>query len=184
MKVLITGGAGFIGSHLADRLLAEGHEVLVIDNYATGRRDNLTEHDALTIVEDTIEDAGAVLEAFEGFNPDFVVHAAAAYKDPDAWGQDVLTNALGTVNVVRAAQATGVKRHPLLPDGALLRHDADRAAGHARAIRSGPTRATASPRRPASSTSSCRAWTSCRSGWPTPTARATSPGRCRPSTTA
>ena len=86
MKVLITGGGGFIGSHLADRLLAEGHEVLVIDNYATGRRDNLTERDGLTIVEDTIEDAGAVDEAFEGFRPDFVVHAAASYKDPDAWG--------------------------------------------------------------------------------------------------
>jgi UDP-glucose 4-epimerase len=110
VKVLITGGAGFIGSHLADRLLDEDHEVLVIDNYATGRRDNLTERDGLTIVEDTIEDPDAVLDAFEGFKPDFVVHAAAAYKDPDAWGADVLTNALGTVNVVRAAQATGVKR--------------------------------------------------------------------------
>jgi UDP-glucose 4-epimerase len=110
VKVLITGGAGFIGSHLADRLLAEDHEVLVIDNYATGRRDNLTEQDGLTIVEDTIEDADAVREAFEGFGPGFVVHAAAAYKDPDAWGQDTLTNALGTVNVVRAAQATGVQR--------------------------------------------------------------------------
>ena len=60
MKVLITGGGGFIGSHLADRLLAEGHEVLVIDNYATGRRDNLTERDGLTIVEDTIADADVV----------------------------------------------------------------------------------------------------------------------------
>ena len=110
MKVLITGGAGFIGSHLADRLLDEDHEVLVIDNYATGRRDNLTERDGLTIVEDTIEDPDVVLEAFEGFKPDFVVHAAAAYKDPEAWGADVLTNALGTVNVVKAAQATGVQR--------------------------------------------------------------------------
>ena len=110
MKVLITGGAGFIGSHLADRLLDEDHEVLVIDNYATGRRDNLTEREGLTIVEDTIEDPDVVLEAFEGFKPDFVVHAAAAYKDPEAWGADVLTNALGTVNVVRAAQATGVQR--------------------------------------------------------------------------
>jgi UDP-glucose 4-epimerase len=110
VKVLITGGAGFIGSHLADRLLDEDHEVLVIDNYATGRRDNLTERDGLTIVEDTIEDPDAVLDAFEGFKPDFVVHAAAAYKDPDAWGADVLTNALGTVNVVKAAQATGVQR--------------------------------------------------------------------------
>jgi UDP-glucose 4-epimerase len=110
VKVLITGGAGFIGSHLADRLLDEDHEVLVIDNYATGRRDNLTERDGLTIVEDTIEDPDVVLEAFEGFRPDFVVHAAAAYKDPEAWGADVLTNALGTVNVVKAAQATGVQR--------------------------------------------------------------------------
>jgi UDP-glucose 4-epimerase len=110
VKVLITGGAGFIGSHLADRLLDEDHEVLVIDNYATGRRDNLTERDGLTIVEDTIEDPDVVLEAFEGFRPDFVVHAAAAYKDPEAWGADVLTNALGTVNVVKAAQETGVER--------------------------------------------------------------------------
>jgi UDP-glucose 4-epimerase len=110
VKVLITGGAGFIGSHLADRLLDDGHEVLVIDNYATGRRDNLTERDGLTIVEDTIEDPDVVLETFEGFRPEFVVHAAAAYKDPEAWGADVLTNALGTVNVVKAAQATGVQR--------------------------------------------------------------------------
>ena len=88
----------------------EDHEVLVIDNYATGRRDNLTERDGLEIVEDTIEDPDVVTEAFERFRPDFVVHAAAAYKDPEAWGADVLTNALGTVNVVKAAQATGVQR--------------------------------------------------------------------------
>jgi UDP-glucose 4-epimerase len=110
VKVLITGGGGFIGSHLADRLLAEDHEVLAIDNYATGRRDNLEERDGLTIVEDTIEDAAAVSAAFQGFGPDFVVHAAASYKDPDAWQADVLTNALGTVNVVRAAQEAGVER--------------------------------------------------------------------------
>jgi UDP-glucose 4-epimerase len=110
VKVLITGGAGFIGSHLADRLLAEDHEVLVIDNYATGRRDNLTERDGLEIVEDTIEDPDVVMDAFERFRPDFVVHAAASYKDPEAWGADVLTNALGTVHVVKAAQATGVQR--------------------------------------------------------------------------
>jgi UDP-glucose 4-epimerase len=109
VKVLITGGAGFIGSHLADRLLDDGHEVLVIDNYATGRRDNLTERDGLEIVEDTIEDA-VVNDAFERFRPDFVVHAAAAYKDPEAWDADVMTNALGTVNVVKAAQASGVER--------------------------------------------------------------------------
>ena len=90
--------------------MAEDHEVLVIDNYATGRRDNLSEREGLTIVEDTIEDADAVNAAFQRLGPDFVVHAAASYKDPDGWGADVLTNALGTVNVVRAAQAAGVER--------------------------------------------------------------------------
>ena len=51
MRVLITGGAGFIGSHLADRMLAEGDDVLVIDNYATGIMYNLRPHPNLTIVE-------------------------------------------------------------------------------------------------------------------------------------
>lgn len=110
MKVLITGGGGFIGSHLSDRLLAAGHEVLVIDNYETGRRDNLTERDGLRIVEDTIAEAGAVDRAFEGFAPTHVVHAAASYKDPEGWGEDVRTNALGTANVVRATQAAGLDR--------------------------------------------------------------------------
>jgi len=85
MKVLITGGGGFIGSHLADRLLDEGHEVLVIDNFSTGRRDNLADRDDLTIVEESIADAGAVDQAFERFAPTRVVHAAASYKDPEGW---------------------------------------------------------------------------------------------------
>lgn len=110
MKVLITGGGGFVGSNLADRLLSDGHDVLVIDNYATGRRDNLTERDGLRIVEATIADAGAVDHAFEEFGPDHVVHAAASYKDPDNWAEDARTNAEGSVNVVRAAQRAEVGR--------------------------------------------------------------------------
>ena len=50
MRVLITGGAGFIGSHLADQLLNRGDEVLVVDNYSTGRRDNLTLQPNLIVV--------------------------------------------------------------------------------------------------------------------------------------
>jgi len=110
MKVLITGGGGFIGSHLADRLLADDHEVLAFDNYATGRRDNLEERDGLTIVEGTIADADGFGSATADFGPDVMVHAAAAYKDPEAWGEDSLTNVLGGVNVVRAAQDAGVER--------------------------------------------------------------------------
>jgi len=95
---------------LTDRLLDGGHEVLVIDNYATARRDNLKPRDGLTIVEETIADADAVSRAFDGFSPECVVHAAASYKDPQDWAEDVRTNSLGTANVVKAALATGVPR--------------------------------------------------------------------------
>ena len=139
MKVLITGGSGFIGSHLADRLLARGDEVLVIDNYATGRRDNLTPHQNLQVIEGTIADSDLVRKTFEGFKPDKVVHAAASYKDPNNWVEDSQTNVVGTTNVVQTSQSLGVQRliyfqtalcyglhpieqpitltHPIRPDG-------------------------------------------------------------------
>jgi UDP-glucose 4-epimerase len=110
MKVLITGGAGFIGSHLADRLLARGDEVLVIDNYATGRRDNLKAQPKLTVVEGTIADEKLVNKHFDEFKPDVVIHAAASYKDPHNWIEDSRSNALGTSIIVQAAEKTGVKR--------------------------------------------------------------------------
>lgn len=110
MKVLITGGSGFIGSHLADRLLADGNEVLAIDNYATSRPQNLSPREGLEIVEGSISDPGTVDKVFAGFQPDAVAHAAASYKDPEAWAEDTLTNALGTVNVVRAARESGAGR--------------------------------------------------------------------------
>ncbi|HZZ79168.1 MAG TPA: NAD-dependent epimerase/dehydratase family protein [Gemmataceae bacterium] len=110
MNVLITGGAGFVGSHLADRLLARGDRVTVIDNYATGRRDNLTPHVNLNVIEGTIADATLVDKAFAAGTPDIVVHAAASYKDPEAWVEDTYTNILGSINVVRASQKAKVKR--------------------------------------------------------------------------
>jgi UDP-glucose 4-epimerase len=110
MKVLITGGAGFIGSHLTDRLLDRGDEVLVIDNYATGRRDNLSPRSGLTVVEGSIADQATVRNAFEGFAPELVVHAAASYKDPANWTEDARTNVLGTAHVVQASQQARVGR--------------------------------------------------------------------------
>ena len=103
-NVLITGGAGFVGSHLADRLLERGDKVLVIDNYATGRRDNLKDHPNLEVIEGSIADTALVDDAFERFAPDVVVHAAAAYKDPEAWIEDAETNVIGGINIARATQ--------------------------------------------------------------------------------
>ncbi|MFZ5427682.1 MAG: NAD-dependent epimerase/dehydratase family protein [Thermodesulfobacteriota bacterium] len=108
MKVLITGGGGFIGSHLADRILSEGGEVLVIDNYRTGRRDNLESRERLTLVEGTIADKALVDGLFDSFRPDHVVHAACSYHDPDDWAEDSRTNVEGTVHVIRAAERTGM----------------------------------------------------------------------------
>ncbi|WP_022852165.1 NAD-dependent epimerase/dehydratase family protein [Limisalsivibrio acetivorans] len=110
MKVLITGGAGFIGSHLAERILAQGDEVLVIDNFLTGRRDNLKEHNSLELREFSIAERDKVFKAFDDFTPDVVIHAAASYKDPENWLEDSLTNVAGTANIVQASQAAQVKK--------------------------------------------------------------------------
>ncbi len=110
MRILITGGAGFIGSHLADRLLSEGHELLIIDNYSTGRRDNLTPRQKLSIVEGSIVDAKLVDKLFAEFKPEQVVHAAASYKDPNAWIEDAMTNIVGTINIVHASREIKIKR--------------------------------------------------------------------------
>ena len=83
---------------------------MVLDNFATGRRDNLTESSGLTVLEGTIVDADWVDDAFARFRPDVVAHAAAAYKDPDDWREDSATNAAGTANVVQAAEAASVER--------------------------------------------------------------------------
>jgi UDP-glucose 4-epimerase len=110
MRVLITGGAGFIGSNLADRLLDRGDTVTVIDNYATGRRDNLRPRPLLQVVVGSIADSAALGESFRLARPDYVVHAAASYKDPHNWEEDARTNAEGTAAVVHASEAAGVRR--------------------------------------------------------------------------
>ena len=110
MNVLMTGGGGFIGSHLADRLLERGDRVLVIDNFSTGRRENLTPHTNLRVVEGTIADTALINRLFKEFEPTQVIHAAASYKDPTNWVEDSLTNVVGTANVVQAAKQTGVTR--------------------------------------------------------------------------
>lgn len=110
MKVLITGGAGFIGSNLADRLIARGDSVLVIDNYSTGRRDNLSPSPSLKVVEGSIASKELVDGCFDEFKPEIVIHAAASYKDPENWVEDTQSNVLGTANITQAAKRLKVKR--------------------------------------------------------------------------
>jgi UDP-glucose 4-epimerase len=110
VRLLITGGAGCLGSNLVEAYLPQGHEILVIDNFATGQREVLPEVAGLTLVDGSVADRDLVDEAVTGFAPTHVIHSAAAYKDPRDWREDARTNVIGTINVVDAARRIGVKR--------------------------------------------------------------------------
>lgn len=111
-KYLVTGGAGFIGCNLTRFLLGEGHEVTVLDNFTTGKRENLVRIlNRIELIEGDIRDRPAVDEAVAGCTA--VFHEAAlgsvprSVKDP-VTSHDVNVN--GTLNVLEAARAAGVRR--------------------------------------------------------------------------
>jgi nucleoside-diphosphate-sugar epimerase len=111
-KTLVTGGAGFIGSHLVDALLARGDEVVVYDNLATGSKENI-EHvkGRITFFEEDIRDPQALAHAMKGV--DYVLHEAALGSVPRSIADPALSNEVnitGTLNVLIAARDAGVKR--------------------------------------------------------------------------
>ena len=110
MKVLISGGLGQIGSHVAEMMLKRGDEVVVVDNLATGRREHLVEHPNLKVIIETISNRDLVFGLMEDFKPDAVVHAACSYKDPSDWYNDTLTNCVGGAILVDAAKRNDVAR--------------------------------------------------------------------------
>ncbi len=110
MRVFISGGNGQVGSTVASMLLERGVEVVSIDDFSTGRRDNLEAQRGLRQVEGTIADAALVDRLFAEFKPEVVVHTAASYKDPDDWATDALVNAVGTANIAKACKTHRVGR--------------------------------------------------------------------------
>jgi len=109
--ILVTGGAGFIGSNLVDALLAHGYAVRVLDNFSTGKRSNLREASALEVIEGDVADSAAVQRAVRGCRA--VVHLAAvasvqaSVDDPVGTHQ---SNLIGTLNLCEAMRAEGVRR--------------------------------------------------------------------------
>jgi nucleoside-diphosphate-sugar epimerase len=118
---MVTGGAGFIGGHITELLVAEGHEVVVFDDFSTGSMDNLSAvADSIKIVEGDIRDIAALNDAMRGV--EFVIHQAAeisntrSVEDP-AWVNAV--NVTGTLNVLISARDAGVKRVTMASSSAI-----------------------------------------------------------------
>lgn len=110
MRVLITGGLGQIGSHVAEMLLERGDHVCVIDNLATGRKEHLERHENLEVHLATISNKKFIDYLFEDFKPEVVVHTAASYKDPNDWYNDTLTNCVGGSNIIKASVENNVSK--------------------------------------------------------------------------
>ncbi len=111
MKALVTGGAGFIGSHIVDRLLDDGHEVTVFDDFSTGKNENLPDHDRLVVIEGDIRDYDALLNNMVGV--EHVFHQAAIASVPKTIDDPIGSNAVnyqGTLHVLEAARNSGVQK--------------------------------------------------------------------------
>ncbi len=109
-RFLVTGGAGFIGCNIVRRLLAEGHEVRVLDNFSTGRRENLIGLD-VELIEGDLTSYHMVQRAVKGV--DYVLHQGALSSVPCSVNDPIASvnvNVLGTLNVLTAAMEEGVKR--------------------------------------------------------------------------
>ena len=116
MKILITGGAGFIGSHSVEAILNAGHSARILDNFSTGNADNLAhltpdQRDKVAWCEGDITDLSTVQAAAQGC--DAILHLAAMVSVPQSIVEPMYTfntNVLGTVNVLEAARLAGITR--------------------------------------------------------------------------
>jgi UDP-glucose 4-epimerase len=125
MRSVVTGGAGFIGSHVTDALLERGDEVLVLDDLSTGARENIPAGAAIAEID--VADAHGVLGAFSDFRAELVCHLAAqssvtvSVSNPEL---DFASNVRGTFNVCQAATQLGVPMVFASTGGALYGNDA------------------------------------------------------------
>jgi UDP-glucose 4-epimerase len=108
---LITGGAGFIGSHIAAALSTEGHRVRILDNFRSGKRSNLAEFPGVEVLEGDVRDPVAVASAVEGI--EFIFHLAAlvsVVESVERPEEALAVNVQGTWNVLNAARKSGARR--------------------------------------------------------------------------
>ena len=127
MRILVTGGAGFIGSHTVDALIRSGHEVSILDNLSTGFRENIR-RDA-TFFEVDITQAEDVDRAFEQFRPEVVVHLAAqmdvriSTREPIF---DATVNLMGSLNIILSSMNVGARKIVYASSGGAVYGDPER----------------------------------------------------------
>lgn len=110
MRVLVTGGAGFIGSHTVDRLIGNGAEVIIVDDLSTGEKENINQSACFEELDIASEDLSNV---FERFKPEFVIHLAAQASVPSSINNpvnDCRTNVLGSVNLFENCRRYGTSK--------------------------------------------------------------------------
>ena len=125
MKVLVSGGAGFIGSHLVDRLVNDGHEVAIIDDLSRGKRENLNKMALFCQCDIGSPDATGHIMAFR---PEIIFHEAAQIDVRTSVAQpvhDTIINVAGTVNILSAATAAGARRVIFASSGGAIYGDTD-----------------------------------------------------------
>jgi UDP-glucose 4-epimerase len=126
VKILVTGGAGFIGSHVVDAFVAAGHEVAVLDNLSTGREENVNPAARLHRVD--VRDLAQVQQAVASFRPEVVSHHAAQSEVPKSVadpGYDAQVNVVGGLNVLRACVDSSVRKVVFSSTGGALYGEPD-----------------------------------------------------------
>jgi len=130
MNCLVTGGAGFIGSHVVDALVEQGDQVTVVDNLSSGRRSNLeqAERRGARLEVADVRDGAVLSEIFGAARPEVVFHLAAQIDvrlSVDQPAEDARTNVLGTIHVLESARAAGARRVVNTSSGGAIYGDAE-----------------------------------------------------------
>lgn len=119
MKIAVTGGGGFIGSHIVDKLIQLGHEVMVLDNWSKGKQSNFSDNALGKNISVDLADYNMIAFSFALFKPDLVVHCASANNIPQSILQPeffIDTNVKGTLNILEAMKYSGCKKIIYLSD--------------------------------------------------------------------
>ena len=126
VRILVTGGAGFIGSHVADAYIASGHEVAILDDFSAGSEANVNREAAVLKLD--VRDKDAVAGAIAAFRPEVVNHHAAQSEVPKSVadpGFDAMVNIVGGLNVLRASVDAAVRKFIFISSGGAIYGEPD-----------------------------------------------------------